>query len=114
MKKYDVIVIGSGSGREIVELALNNGLSVAWVDKGPLGGTCLNVGCIPSKMLVYPADRIMEIQEAEKLGVKAEIKNIDPRGSKCDDIRRKIRIYWSRHAYTSCLTRIDSSYTWKS
>lgn len=77
MKKYDVIVIGSGSGGEIVDAALSNGFSVAWVDKGPLGGTCLNVGCIPSKMLIYPADRVIEIMEAEKLGIKAEIKNID-------------------------------------
>jgi dihydrolipoamide dehydrogenase len=77
MKKYDVIVIGSGSGGDIVESALSYGLSVAWVDKGPLGGTCLNVGCIPSKMLIYPADRIVEIQEAEKLGIKTEIKDID-------------------------------------
>ena len=77
MKKFDVIVIGSGSEGEIVERALSHGFSVAWVDKGPLGGTCLNVGCIPSKMLIYPADRIVEIQEAEKLGIKAEIKDID-------------------------------------
>ncbi len=77
MNKYDVIVIGSGSGGEIVDAALSQGLSVAWVDKGPLGGTCLNVGCIPSKMLIYPADRIVEIQEAEKLGIKAEIKDVD-------------------------------------
>jgi len=77
MKKFDVIVIGSGSGGEIVEAALSSGLSVGWVDKGPLGGTCLNVGCIPSKMLIYPADRIVEIQESEKLGIKAEIKDID-------------------------------------
>jgi len=77
MKKYDVIVIGSGSGGEIVDASLQHGLSVAWVDKGPLGGTCLNFGCIPSKMLVYPADRIMEIKEAEKLGITAEIKDID-------------------------------------
>jgi len=77
MKKYDVVVIGSGSGGEIVNAALGNGFSVAWVDKGPLGGTCLNVGCIPSKMLIYPADRIMEIKEAEKLGIKAEIKDVD-------------------------------------
>jgi len=67
MKKYDVIVVGSGSGGEIVDAALGDGFSVAWVDKGPLGGTCLNVGCIPSKMLIYPADRVMEIKEAEKL-----------------------------------------------
>jgi dihydrolipoamide dehydrogenase len=77
VKKYDVIVIGSGSGGEIVDFALSNGFSVAWVDKGPIGGTCLNVGCIPSKMIIYPADRIVEIQEAEKLGIKAEIKDID-------------------------------------
>ena len=77
MKKFDVMVIGSGSGGEIVDAALSHGFSVAWVDKGPLGGTCLNVGCIPSKMLIYPADRIVEIQEAEKLGIKAEIKDID-------------------------------------
>lgn len=77
MKKFDVIVIGSGSGGEIVEAALSHNFSVAWVDKGPLGGTCLNVGCIPSKMLIYPADRIVEIQEAEKLGIKAEIKGVN-------------------------------------
>jgi mycothione reductase len=77
LKEYDVIVIGSGSGGEIVESALSHDLTVAWIDKGPLGGTCLNVGCIPSKMLVYPADRIIEIQEAEKLGIKAEIKEVD-------------------------------------
>jgi len=77
MKKFDVMVIGSGSGGEIVESALNQGFSVAWVDKGPLGGTCLNVGCIPSKMLIYPADRVVEIQESEKLGIKAEVKDVD-------------------------------------
>jgi len=76
-EKFDVIVIGSGSGGEIVNAALGQGFSVAWVDKGPLGGTCLNVGCIPSKMLIYPADRIVEIQEAEKLGIRAEIKDVD-------------------------------------
>jgi dihydrolipoamide dehydrogenase len=77
LKEYDVIVIGSGSGGEIVDSALSHGFNVAWVDKGPLGGTCLNVGCIPSKMVIYPADRVVEIQEAEKLGIKAEIKDID-------------------------------------
>ena len=63
MKEYDVIVIGSGAGMIIVEGALSQSLKVALVDRGPLGGTCLNVGCIPSKMLIYPADRIAEIQE---------------------------------------------------
>jgi len=76
MKKYDVIVIGSGAGASIVESALAHDLSVALVDKGPLGGTCLNLGCIPSKMLVYPADRIVEIEQAKKLGIHAEIRKI--------------------------------------
>lgn len=77
MKKYDVIVIGSGCGMNIVEEALANDLTVALVDKGPLGGTCANLGCVPSKMLIFAADRITEIQEARKLGIEAQIKNVD-------------------------------------
>jgi mycothione reductase len=77
MEKYDVIVIGSGSGMTVVEEALAHGLKVALVDKGPTGGTCLNTGCIPSKMLIFAADRIVEAQEAKKVGVITEIKNID-------------------------------------
>ena len=77
MKEYDVIVIGSGAALMIVQNALSHGLSTALVDKGPLGGTCLNVGCIPSKMLIYPADRAMEIRESEKLGVSARITAAD-------------------------------------
>ncbi len=77
MKRYDVIVIGSGCGMNVVEEALSHGLKVALVDKGPLGGTCPNRGCIPSKILIYTADSIMEIREAAKLGITAEIKYID-------------------------------------
>ena len=77
MKKYDLIVIGSGAGLLIVESALSQGFSVALVDKGPIGGTCLNLGCIPSKMLIYPADRITEIRESAKLGITAEVKEVD-------------------------------------
>ncbi len=53
MKNYDVIVIGSGVGPGIVFKALSAGLKVALIDKGNVGGTCLNVGCKPSKMLIY-------------------------------------------------------------
>jgi mycothione reductase len=77
MKKYDVVVIGSGCGMNIVNEALAHDLDVALIDKGPLGGTCPNLGCIPSKMLIYPADRIAEIQEAKKLGIEAEIRKVD-------------------------------------
>jgi dihydrolipoamide dehydrogenase len=72
------MVIGSGCGAIISDEAAEHGLKVALVDKGPLiGGTCLNWGCIPSKMLIYPADRIVEIGEAKKLGVEAETRNIN-------------------------------------
>ncbi len=77
MQKYDVIVIGSGCGMSIVDEALAHKMKVALVDKGPLGGTCPNLGCIPSKMLIFAADRITEIQESRKLGIEAKIKNID-------------------------------------
>jgi dihydrolipoamide dehydrogenase len=77
VRDYDVLVIGSGSGATIVDAALAQGLKVAWVDRGPLGGTCLNVGCIPSKMLIFGADRIVEIEEARKLGIRAEIVEVD-------------------------------------
>jgi mycothione reductase len=77
IKEYDVVVIGSGSGANTVDPALRQGLRVAMVDKGPLGGTCLNVGCIPSKMLTFPADRVVEIQAAKKLGIDAEIGAVD-------------------------------------
>jgi mycothione reductase len=76
MKKYDVVVIGSGCGLNVVNEALVHGLNVALVDKGPLGGTCPNLGCIPSKMLIFPAERIAEIQEARNLGIGSDIRDI--------------------------------------
>ena len=76
MKKYDVLVIGSGAGMGVASDALENGFKVAVVDKGPLGGTCLNLGCIPSKLLIFPADRIAEIENSKKLGVEASITKI--------------------------------------
>ena len=67
MKQYDLIVIGSGCGAMVASEAAQNNLKVAYIDKGPLGGTCLNLGCIPSKMLIYPAgqdSRYTAIKEA--------------------------------------------------
>jgi dihydrolipoamide dehydrogenase len=77
MKEYDVIVIGSGSGAIIVEQALAHGQTVALVDKGPFGGTCLNVGCIPSKILTAAADRVLEIEEAPRFGIRASAVRVD-------------------------------------
>jgi pyruvate/2-oxoglutarate dehydrogenase complex dihydrolipoamide dehydrogenase (E3) component len=77
MDKFDLIVIGTGAGAHVASQAANEGMQVALLDQGPAGGTCLNNGCIPSKMLIYPADVIRTIQEAGAVGVHAEINEID-------------------------------------
>ncbi|MCJ7424883.1 dihydrolipoyl dehydrogenase [Candidatus Bathyarchaeota archaeon] len=77
MEKYDVLVIGSGSGMIIAAKAVANGMRTALVESGPLGGTCLNRGCVPSKMLIYPADVLSTIREAEKLGINATVNSVD-------------------------------------
>lgn len=77
MKAYEVIVVGSGSGLSIVSKALERGLKVALVAEKYLGGTCLNVGCVPSKTLIYPADVAEDIREARKLGVNGSVGSID-------------------------------------
>ncbi len=74
MEKFDLIVIGAGAGENLVSDALGEGVTVALVEKGPLGGTCLNNGCIPSKMLIYPADVIRTAQDARAVGVAATAK----------------------------------------
>lgn len=77
MKDYDVVVIGSGTGLSIVYKALSEDMKVALVAREYLGGTCMNVGCVPSKTLLYAADMVTQIEEAGKLGIKAEIGSID-------------------------------------
>jgi len=77
VKEYDVLVVGSGAGAIVVDQALARGLKVALVDKGPVGGTCLNLGCIPSKLLIYPADLIRQIKESEKLFIKSTLERVD-------------------------------------
>jgi dihydrolipoamide dehydrogenase len=73
-KQYDLIVIGSGAGAKIARPAAEKGKNVAIIEQGKLGGTCLNRGCIPSKMLIYPSDVATKIKEAKKYHLKAEFK----------------------------------------
>ncbi|MEE9198385.1 MAG: dihydrolipoyl dehydrogenase [Dehalococcoidia bacterium] len=77
MDKFDLLVIGSGSGLEVSSEAAQNGLSVAVVEQGPFGGTCLNRGCIPSKMLIHCADVMETIQSAGLFGIKASVETVD-------------------------------------
>src|SRR5512136_597420 len=77
MKEFGLIVIGSGAGMNVVDSALERGLKVAIVEEGPVGGTCLNRGCIPSKVLVHVADVVREAEEAAKIGVSLKVERVD-------------------------------------
>ena len=76
MEKFDFLVIGSGSGLEVANVAANQGESVAVVEKGPLGGTCLNRGCIPSKHLLYHADVLETIERADEFHIDATVAGV--------------------------------------
>lgn len=73
--QYDLVVIGSGSGNTIIGPEWDD-KKVAIIDGGKFGGTCLNVGCIPTKMFVYPATTAVKAREISELGIEADIKNI--------------------------------------
>lgn len=81
MDEFDLIVIGSGAGLSVASAAVNQGKSVAVVEDGPLGGTCLNRGCIPSKMLIHRAEVMETIQTADKFGIEASVENVDFAGN---------------------------------
>jgi mycothione reductase len=68
MPHHNLLIIGTGSGNSLITPELE-GLDIAIVEEGRFGGTCLNVGCIPTKMYVLPADRIVEARESDRLGV---------------------------------------------
>ncbi|MGI9624499.1 MAG: mycothione reductase [Acidimicrobiales bacterium] len=72
MEHYDLIIIGTGSGNSIITPDFDD-WNVAIVEKGVFGGTCLNVGCIPSKMFVYAADVIETARHSSKLGVDLSV-----------------------------------------
>lgn len=77
MERFDLIVIGTGSGLEVSAAAAERGWRVAVVEEGPFGGTCLNRGCIPSKMLAHVADVAQTVRDAERFGIHARIDDVD-------------------------------------
>ena len=77
MQRFDMIVIGSGFGLEVSSDAAALGLSVAIIEEGTFGGTCLNRGCIPSKMLIHCADVMDTIKSAPIFGIQATVQGID-------------------------------------
>ena len=79
--EFDVLVLGAGSGGYACALrAAQLGLSVGLVEKGNLGGTCLHVGCIPTKALLHAAEVADSAREAGQFGVTATLEGIDMAG----------------------------------
>ena len=84
VRHFDLCIIGTGSGNSIIDDRFDH-LSVALVEMGTFGGTCLNVGCIPSKMFVHPADLAASTIQAARLGV-----DLDLQGVRWREIRDRI------------------------
>ena len=77
MQSFDLIVIGAGSGLNVSSAAAERGMKVAIVEKGPMGGTCLNRGCIPSKILIESADVAEIIKKSKLFGINSKINSVD-------------------------------------
>lgn len=73
---FDLIIIGTGSGNSIPGPEFDD-KKIAIVEKGTFGGTCLNVGCIPTKMFVYAAEVAQTIKDSGKYGISSEITGVD-------------------------------------
>jgi len=73
---YDLVIVGAGSGNMIVNRAYDD-LRVATVEDRFFGGTCLNVGCIPTKMFVVPADLARAAADGPRLGVHTSFAGVD-------------------------------------
>lgn len=79
--EFDVLILGAGSGGYACALrAAQLGLSVGLVEKGNLGGTCLHVGCIPTKALLHAAEVADNARDSAAFGVRATLDGIDMAG----------------------------------
>ena len=76
MHEFDLVIVGTGSGNSIPGPEFDD-WTIAIVEKGVFGGTCLNVGCIPSKMFVYAADVAETVRHASKFGIDAQVNSVD-------------------------------------
>jgi len=74
-RHFDLAIIGTGSGNSIVDERFAD-RQVAIMEKGTFGGTCLNVGCIPTKMFVYPADQALAAVHGPRLGVETRFDGV--------------------------------------
>ncbi|GAB2913367.1 mycothione reductase [Rhodococcus aerolatus] len=75
VRHFDLAVIGTGSANSILDERFDD-LDVALLEEGTFGGTCLNVGCIPTKMFVYASEVAATVRDAHRLGVDAHVDGV--------------------------------------
>jgi mycothione reductase len=83
-EQYDLVILGAGSGNTMITPDFDD-WSIAMVEEGRWGGTCINRGCIPTKMLVHTADTIVSITDAKRFGIDATLD-----GVRWPDIRDRV------------------------
>jgi dihydrolipoamide dehydrogenase len=78
VKQADVVVIGAGPGGYVCAIRLAQlGRKVTVIEKGDVGGVCLNIGCIPSKALIHAGTTYSKIQHASEMGIKVKDVEVD-------------------------------------
>ncbi|NLK39293.1 MAG: dihydrolipoyl dehydrogenase [Clostridiales bacterium] len=77
MDYFDIVIVGSGAGLMVAEAAITSNKKCAIIEKSKFGGTCLTKGCIPSKMLVYPADMIRTYEKSSRIGLSFGSPEVD-------------------------------------
>ena len=76
MPHYDLLIIGAGSGNSIID-ERHDDWNIAIIEPGDFGGTCLNRGCVPSKMFIHTADRAYMAQQNAPFGIKTKFISAD-------------------------------------
>ncbi|WP_422749891.1 mycothione reductase [Mycobacterium sp. WMMD1722] len=123
MPHHDLLVIGTGSGNAVVDDSFDH-LDVAFVEDRKVGGTCVNFGCIPSKMLAHTADVADTVTDAGSFGVDAQLRAVHWRqvrdrvfdrtdlvseeGRRSREKADNITLYRGRAVFTGpCRVRVD-------
>jgi len=106
---FDLIAIGGGSGGlAVAEKAAAYGKRIAIVETSKIGGTCVNNGCVPKKVMWYAADLAHAVDDASAFGIpaKREITDWARLGAGRERYIRNINAYWDGHVSESGITRI--------
>ena len=113
-RHFDLLIVGSGSGNSVITPEMDS-WSIGIVERGTYGGTCLNVGCIPTKMFAYPADVADTVNGAARYGIDATLEKVrwsdlrDRVFNRVDPISAGGRAYRERGSHARNTTVLDGS-----